>query len=308
MKVDTAEYSILPDEELRDIYKSSLRVRRLLLLPLLALAYLIGLIGVSLANDVIDLRSDGGNIINWFSELSLIAAFVGCSFVLADDPVKHKSLTLKAESAIVLLMLFQLIFSHSLVTMAVQIGLLMAVAGTNMLAHPSIIRLHALRQHPRYPFDNWRRDDTYLNRASGDDVLRYIENTINSGKVQEIGYEEFFHGEKRAYDPPAPDPEKHLQQRTHLWRSSDKDTAYVLDNIHNMYFDDGADNGELKGEELERELIKATAPPKPPEPLPEDFFQQTPIVWRSKKHDTGSSRPKDPSDSNTDSGGPMVLM
>ena len=74
-----------------------------------------------------------------------------------------------------------------------------------------------------------------------------------------------------------------LQEKARVWTDESDKTAYIMDNLDKMYFDDGLQNGELTGEELEKQLIKATAPEKPPEPAPDDFFQTQPIVWGRKK-------------------------
>ena len=174
---------------------------------------------------------------------------------------------------------------------AIFFFIFIVIAG-NTLAHPVIRDLALLRAHPRYPFDNWRRDESYLSRTDVHGAIRYIDNTLNTGKAAPVAGEEFLEGDLSEFKAPEYDPSDDLQQRKQIWRGHDKDdTGYTLDNIRNMYFDK-PDEGELSGKELERELMKATAPKKAAGPLPEDFFQQTPIIWRADKHDNGTTAPQ----------------
>ena len=289
MKIEFDEYSILPDEELLDIYKANKRARRLLCLPLLPLLYLIGTSASQVSSDFFSKANESSALGNWFILLSFAAAFVGCSFVLVEKAALHKKLTLYAMSAVFIFMCLDLIFSLILdgtvhpIKLGAEAFLIIGVAVDNYVAHSFIVQLEVLKEHPRYPFDNWRKDENYIHKASGDEVLQIIDNSINKGKVKSVGSEEFFDGEAKAYEPPKADPEKNLQQRRQVWRHHDKDdTAYTMDNLKNMYLGKTED-GELTADELEKKLWAETAPKRPREPEPEDFFQQTPVIWRTNK-------------------------
>ena len=67
-----------------------------------------------------------------------------------------------------------------------------------------------------------------------------------------------------------------------------------MDNLKNMYLGDMSDTGELTSDELEKKLWAETAPKKPKEPEPEDFFQQSPIIWRTNKDGSSSPERREP--------------
>ncbi|MBR6873650.1 MAG: hypothetical protein IKN17_09130 [Ruminococcus sp.] len=304
MKIETDEYSILPDEELREIYKRNRRIRRWLCLPMIPLIILGGFSVSSVANDLLSTTEGTGALSNAFVLLAFIVTFVGVSFVLVENPKMHIRLTLYAMSALLMIagidfvtaMLLDMNTVH-LIRLLMTLGFMIGVGTVNYVAHSFIKQHEVLKAHPRYPFDNWRKDEQYIFRADGESVLKVIDSSMNKGRVQSVGSEEFLDGETKSYEPPKPDPEKNLQQRKQVWRSHDKaETAHTMDNLKNMYFEDGTQNGELTGSDLERELWKATAPKKPREPQPEDFFQTQPIVWRSKKDDKGAGQPNRPVD------------
>lgn len=285
------EFIILPDEELMDIYRSTKGTLRLIAVPLLAMMYLTALSLSGLVSGLSHPSDEGTGLPEILTFVSTLTAFIGMTFVFSEHRSLHIKLTAIAAAVEAVPIIPEvIILKDTNYLVSTQIGYFAGILLMNLLAHPFISDLEALKAHPRFPFDNWRKDDGYLFKASTEDKLRYIDSTLNKGKVTTVGSEEYLEGKKTAYAPAEPDPEKNLQQRRQTWRGHEKEeTRYVLDNIKNMYFEDGLENGELTGAELEKELIKATAPEKPPEPIPEDFFQQTPIIWRSKKHDLPDS-------------------
>ena len=269
---------ILPDDELKDIFKHDRSLQKLISLPMLGIVYLF----VLFAPDIIFSGAATGMI-----AFSAVAAFVCYSFIFTEDPSVHRKRVLACDVIQLAFLLVGLI-AGNVTTVGIQLGMMTASNLANYFVHPILEGLYVLRNHPRYPFDNWRRDDAYASGVytSGtyeEKAVKLIDNTMNAGKVRSVGGEEFFEGEAKRFEPPKPDPEKNLQQREQIWRSSDKETGYVLDNINKMYFDDGMEYGELTGRELEKKLMHETAPKKPPEPVPEDFFQQGEIVWRNGK-------------------------
>lgn len=289
MKITSEDYLILPDEELREKFKHDKIIQKLISLPMLVLVYFFV---VFVPEVVLSGISDG------IIAFSSAAAFVTYSFIYTDDPAVHKKRVLASDVFQALLLVLGL-FATSSITTSFQLGMLVGSNLANYFFHPVMEDMYVLRNHPRYPFDNWRRDDSYISSISSNGTgeeraLKRIENTLNAGRVQSVGGEEFFEGEKKKYELPKPDPEKNLQQRKQVWRQHDKaDTGYTLDNINKMYFD-APDEGELSGEELERQLMKATAPKKPQEPPEEDFFQSSPVVWRTNKDGTTTMERRSP--------------
>ena len=279
------EYSILPDEELRELYKADKRKQKICSLPMLPAAILTAISLKNIAEGALDFRSEGSPypVILFFIMCAL--GFVGTTQVLTEKPKVQTKMAFITAGGELVLMLFCLL-TRGIILSGIALGMAAGLIGQYFVYRPIIKDMEILKAHPRYPFDNWRRDDTYINRVSYEDAVKYIGNTVGKGSVKSVGGDEFFEGKARAYEEPKPDPEKNLQQRKQVWRGHDKsETGYTLDNMKNMYFD-APDEGELSGKELERELMKATAPKKVPEPTPEDFFQSSPVIWRTNRDGT----------------------
>lgn len=296
---------ILPDEELHAQYKHSKKMRRIFAISMLVTGFFLG---IAIADFVI-VGITGGHFSDSSADLafvfSMIAAFVCTSAIVCDDPRRQTvmaSVTLIIQSLLFpsLLIMGTGLGTHDQVfeyihnagihlgTDQLSIELLMLVlsGAANLFAHKHIKILSVLKEHPRFPFTNSHRDEQYLVRATREEALRYMNNS-DEGKVHTVAGEELFDADPKAPEAPeVPDTAEHLQQRTQVWKKHDKaDTAYTMDNLRNMHFD-APDEGELSGSDLEQELMKATAPKKKPEPLPEEFFQQTPVVWRKRKDGT----------------------
>ena len=283
MKHDKDDYLILPDEELKAQFKHDKHLIWLISLPMLPLLYLIfvtfpGAVTLDVSDFVLC--------------VSAAAGFVCYSFIFIEDPQQQRKLvrTLDIFQLVIFVIgIAAVITERRFIELSAIAGFIAASNGANFIAHPIIEDLHTLRSHPRYPFDNWRREESVLSGmySSGiedDKAARYLEHTMNRGKVYGVGREEYLEGDKKEYETPKPDPEKNLQQHKQIWRRYDKsDTTYTMDNLKNMYFDDGLENGELTGDELAKKLWEETRPKKPKDPPPEDFFQQSPIIWRTNK-------------------------
>ena len=283
MKASQDDYLILPDGELHDIYKHDRRVIRFISLPMFPLIYLIVItvIGALTLEAEESILAAAG-----------IGAFVCYSAIFADSLESNRRLAAGANIFQLVMLavgvLFFVMEGRPFVPL-IQAGFIIGTNIANHIARPYIADIAVLKAHPRYPFDNWRRDESYTSSlytngtSYSDRAAKRIEGTLNAGTVRNVGGEEFLEGEQKEFELPKPDPEKNLQQRTQVWRQhSTADTGYTMDNLKNMYFD-AVDEGELSGRDLERELMKATAPKKAPEPTPEDFFQQSPVIWRKNK-------------------------
>ena len=291
MKTQQEELLILPDEELRKLYKRAKKTRRFLSYPMLfsGAIVIMNVIDVllSLLHDLHNPTAPVSAIKsgNLFSLVGAAAGFVGTSAVLTENLGLNFKLFV-CSVTVQILALSALTFASDVQGVAVMLLSVMVILTitANLVARPVIQQLAELKKHPRFPFNNALKDENYIHRATADEAARYIENTINKGKVQTIGGEEFLEGGKKTFEPPAPDPEKKLQQRRQVWRPHDKsDTSYTMDNLKNMYLGDSSQNGELSSSELEKLLWAETAPKKPKEPAPEDFFQSAPIIWRTNK-------------------------
>ncbi|MBR1393723.1 MAG: hypothetical protein IJ561_07815 [Ruminococcus sp.] len=291
MKALQDDYRILPDEELRDIYKGAKKARRFLSYPMLFSGAIVIMNVIDLLLSLLhDLRNPTAPVSviktgNLFSLVGAVAGFVGTSAVLTEDLSLNFKLFVSSVT-VQILALSALTFAADVQGVAVLLLSVMVILTitANLLARPVIQQLAELKKHPRFPFNNALKDENYIHRVTADEAVRYIENTINKGKVQTIGGEEFFEGEAKAFEKARFDPEKNLQQRKQVWRPHDKsDTSYTMDNLKNMYLGDASQNGELSSGELEKLLWAETAPKKPKEPPPEDFFQSAPIVWRKNK-------------------------
>lgn len=278
------QYAILPDEELKARFKHDRKIQWLIALPMLVLLYCC----IVLLPTVIDGGVSEGTI-----AISSVIALIGYSFVFAENPDNQKK-AVKVDVTVLAVLVLPYIIVGSYRWILAQASYIIAVIAPNVIVHPFIKDIAVLKAHPRYPFDNWRRDDSYIHRASGDEVLKIIDNTINKGKVQSVGKEDFLEGEVKTFEPPVHDHEQDFQQREQVYRQHEKsDTGYTMDNLKNMYLGK-SEEGELSGKELERELMKATAPTKPPEPIPEEFFQSSPVVWRTNKDGTTTMERRSP--------------
>lgn len=278
------DYSIMPDEELLERFRHDRKRLKLIALPLAAYVMLFAEFASTMFSS-----NSGIGMISYY----IAAGFVCYTGILFENVEKQKKFVWIMDVVQILLLVIGF-FSGNPVTPLV--GFLFAGIANlaNLCASKYINDIDVLKKHPRFPFDNWRRDETYLNRASRSDAIKYIENTDKRGSVQAGIGEEFLSGELTRFEKPKPDPEKNFQQRRQNWRSHDKaETGYALDNIKNMYFD-APDEGELSGKELERELMKATAPKKAPEPIPEEFFQSSPVIYRTNKDGSATIERREP--------------
>lgn len=284
-KIDREDYLILPNETMHEKYKETRRIQRLLGLPMALGAFFLAMAAEDLILDIFDLSDTGSPLSDITFFLSCAAGFVGLTFVLTENSDRHFKLTATDVAVQAALLVLTLLLGAESGQIFICLGFIAATVLVNWLSHPFILDIETMKQCPNFPFDTRIREN-YLSGVSGERALKVIENSMNQGKVQSVGGEEFFEGEKKTYEPPKPDPAKNLQQRKQVWRQHDKaDTGYTMDNLKNMHFD-APDEGELSGKELERELMKATAPNKPPEPPEEDFFQSSPVVWRTNKDGT----------------------
>ncbi|MBR4554299.1 MAG: hypothetical protein IKO27_01755 [Ruminococcus sp.] len=291
MELMKEDYLILPDEELKEQYRHDRHMLWLISLPLLVLMYLVFII----LPDTVTGGSNEG--IAW---ISVVACFVEYSFVLSDNPGIQKKLVIS-------LVAFQLMlcaagfFINGPAQAGLQLFYLLSATAANLVARRYIKDIAVLKEHPRYPFDNWRREDSYSYALKSDGTyedkaVRMIEGTLNRGKVLSVGGEDYFEGDKKTYEKPAPEsePGQHFQQREQIWRPHNKDdTGYTMDNLKNMYFG-SPEKGELDSRELEKLLWAETAPKKPPEPPEEDFLQQSPVIWRTNKDGTVTMERRSP--------------
>ena len=289
---DRDEYRILPDEVMREEYLRVKKTQRLLALPMLAALLLLAEAASEIVSELLGgfTASVSGNasgasgIVPVLDFLSRLAAFVGISFVLTEKGDRHLTLTW-IDVGVQGVLLVVSLFVSGFIQAGIGAGLLVATVALNLLAHPFILDLEEMRSCPNFPFLP-RKHETYISGVYGDRAVKLIERSFNEDKVLSVSGEEFFEGDRKAFEPPKPDPGLNLQQRRQVWRQHDKaDTGYTMDNLKNMHFGD-PDEGELSGKELERELMRATAPKKAPEPPEEDFFQQAPVVWRTNKDGT----------------------
>ena len=278
MKISEDDLLILPDEELKAQYKHDRNMQHLISLPMIGYICLF----ILFASDMLGSSAERGLV-----GYSAAAGFICHSFVLIDEPKLHSRLAVAGSIAQLFLVVLG-IFSKNEGTVLLQILMTLMSISANLLVLRFIKEITMLKEHPRFPFDNWRRDEStlngiYSNGSYEDRALRQINATLNKGKVVSGGHEDVFEGEPKKFEPPKYDPENNLQQRASIYRNRDKaDTAYTMDNLKKMYFDDGIENGELSGKELEDRLWAETRPKKPKEPDPEDFLQTQPIIWRNK--------------------------
>lgn len=285
------DFAILPDEELRSIYVKAKKKQRFLSLQMLLsgviLIYSVAALALSLLGAVKDLAHP--ELPQNSSELCLLfgaaAGFVGSSAVFTENSSLHLRI-------FVFSVIFELLAIIGLLTLSNNEGFAMflllpqltAAVLSNIFVRPVIKLLEELKAHPRFPFKNTVYDDSYIYKASDKNKLDIIGHSIDPKAVRSIGGDEFLEGDKKTFETPEPDPVDNLQQHKTVWRPRDKnETAYTMDNLKNMYFDDGRKNGELTGEELEKLLWEEIRPKKPKEKEPEDFLQQSPIIWRTNK-------------------------
>lgn len=270
------EYSIAPDEALRAKFKHDRKMQKIISLPMFLHIYLC----IMMLLNILEANAVQGTL-----TFSCIVALIGYSFIFSEN-IENQKKAVRVDVTVLAVLVLPYILEGRFRYLIVQALYIIGVIAGNILARPFIKDIALLKTHPRFPFDNWRQDEHYIQRASQNEVLKTIDNTMNRGKVQTVGYEEFLEGEVKTFELPKHDHEQDFQQREQVYRHHDKaDTGYTMDNIKNMYLGK-TEEGELNGNELERELMKATAPSKAPEPLPEEFFQQAPVIWRTQKDGT----------------------
>ena len=286
-KLNKDDLMILPDEELKAHFKHNKTLINLISLPMLAYIYL----AFTLLPDMV-----GSNAGAALAGFSMVAGFICYSFIFSNTPEMQKKLVIAIDIFQLLLILSGFIFvgliGGNFFPALVQFLSAAAANIANLIARPRIKELAVLRAHPRYPFDNWRRDGSVTNSQymttgnQWDHAIKRVNASMNQGRVVSGGHEDIFEDDVKALkkkDLSKEELVEVLQEKARVWTDESDKTAYIMDNLDKMYFDDGLQNGELIGEELEKQLTKATAPSKPPQPAPDDFFQTQPIVWGRKK-------------------------
>lgn len=285
------QYKIMPDEELREFYEQSKRIRRTLSMPVLLIFGISVYSVLNIISAVKDPAAEDLPILSILTLVSFAVSLISMTFIYSESARSHTVKVLISLLMTAVLAVVNLMIGPDYSLLIIQGSLFAGTLLINLLAHPVIKDIELLRSHPRFPFKNSHLDEAVLLRLKREDAAKFIGNTLDRNTVRSTGFEELFEGERKqiAEVETQVDPSEYMQQIKQMWMPHDKqDTAYTLDNIDKMYFDDGIEDGELKGEELERELRKATASSKPQEKRPEDFFQQSDMVWRSSKNDSGS--------------------
>lgn len=280
------DFMILPDEELRAQFKYDKKIIRLLSLPMLAYFYAAVMLLPAMVDD---------NAAEALTGFSMAAGFICYSFIFTEKPETQKRLVRAADIFQLLLIAAGLVagmIKGLFLGPILQVIAALAPNIANLIARPFIKELAELREHPRYPFDNWRRDESvmsgrYMTAGTAQDfAVKRVSASMNKGRVLSGGHEDVFKEDVEELKKKELSKEELvvlLQEKARIWTDESDKTGYILDNLDKMYFDDGLQNGELIGEELESQLRKATAPAKPPKPVEEDFFQTQPIVWGRKK-------------------------
>ena len=308
------DLAILPDEELRALYKSAKRKQRFLSLSLFVSGILLLLSVIDLITDIVRLGHFSSSVSDTIFASSMAAAFVAMTAVFSEN-IRRQGVQAAASIIVqTLLIPAPLILdakdgTHDTVVnivrqagipvgipqMSFQLGMLLLSVLVTVFGRPVIRDLEQLRSHPRFPFNNTLKDESYIHRADAEGVLKIIDHSLSGGKVTQVGGEELLEGEVRAFEVPAPDPAGNFQQHKKIYRPREKsETAYTMDNLKRMYIDDGLANGELSASELEKLLWAETRPKKPKEPEPEDFFQQSPIIYRKNKDGSITIERRDP--------------
>ncbi|SDB03992.1 hypothetical protein SAMN02910317_00104 [Ruminococcaceae bacterium FB2012] len=307
-KLNKDDLKILPDEELRAHFKHNKAVIKFISLPMLAYIYLGGV----LLPDMVGSNAGAG-----LTGFSMVAGFICYSFIFSNTPEMQKKLVIAVDIFQLLLILAGFIvvglINGNFFPTLVQFLSAAAANVANLIARPIIKEMSDLREHPRYPFDNWRRDESFThavftNGSTDSRAVKRIESTLNQGKVVAGGHEDIFEGDVKKSEPAKEELVELFQEKARVWTDESDKTSYILDNLDKMYFDDGLQNGELVGEELEKQLRKATAPAKPPEETPEDFFQQQTIVWRPQKHGSTNEGPREDPSASSEEKSRTVLM
>ncbi|SDB03979.1 hypothetical protein SAMN02910317_00103 [Ruminococcaceae bacterium FB2012] len=313
-KIAEEDFLIAPDEELREMYKAAKKKQRLLALSMLVTGVLAAVSLFDLITSIIRLGHFSSNTADLVFFFAMTAAFVATSAIYCDTPRKQTVLAVSAITVQVLLYPALLILgtgqgTHDTVVgyvrsagvpvgtgqLVLQFVMIVLSAGANILGHDVIRELEELKKHPRFPFSNTLSDESYIHRADSESAVRFIENTADGAQVTSVGHEEFLEGEKKAFEVPVPDPAGNLQQHRKIYRPREKsETAYTMDNLKNMYIDDGLQNGELTGPELERLFMEEIRSKKLKDPPSEEFFQQTPMIYRTKKDGSTSIEHREP--------------
>ena len=303
MKLAHDDFLIAPDEELRKCYKSAKRMQRLLALPLLVSGGLFAVSVIDLITDILRMGHFSSSVADGVFAFAMGAAFVSMTSVFSEEPRRQTVLALVPLTVQVLLYPALLILdskegTHDKVLgdlqhagipvgagqMTLQLVMILLSIIVFLLGRPVIRDIRELKKHPRFPFNNVLKDESIIHRTDAKGVLKIIDSSLNGSRVTQVEGEEYLEGEAKTYEKPAPDPSENFQQHKKIYRPREKsETAYTMDNLKNMYFDDGLENGELTGAELEKLLGSETRPKKPKEPEPEDFFQQAPIIYRPNK-------------------------
>ena len=152
-RLNKDDLKILPDEELKAHFKHNKALINLISLPMIAYLYL----GAVLLPDMV-----GKNAGAALTGFSMVAGFVCYSFIFSHTPEMQKKLVVAADIFQLVLILAGFIFvgliGGNYFPTLVQFLSAAAANIANLIARPRIKELTLLREHPRYPFDNWRRD------------------------------------------------------------------------------------------------------------------------------------------------------
>lgn len=216
MKINRDDFLMMPDEELRDIYKSRLKERKWLSTPPLlfssvcaALYFCAGFFHLTIFN-----RSLNNEVLpSLLPIIFFILSFISGMLMFNDNEKTHFS----AAIIITLLQFTVLAYGtfalekdvfRGLTDIFLDICMISSSLG-HIFVIPIIKDLKALRECPSFPFDNFRRDITYTGSISGERALSYLEHASDHN-VRSVDLDDIF--TTVAKEPPAVEEKKPYEE------------------------------------------------------------------------------------------------
>ena len=192
MGIKREDFPLMPDEQLKGIYKSRLKLRKLITAPVLFISFALTL--VYFAAGFFQQTIFNPHFSNPILPVLIPIAFfvitvVSALFIISDNTRSHLIMGLAGFACQAVILVLQSLLDIKI--QSVQLILLVFSAFAHLTVIPLIKDLEALRACPSFPFENWRRDVTYSCAVSGERGLRYTEN-VTRGGVRSSGHEDIF--------------------------------------------------------------------------------------------------------------------
>ena len=192
MIVRREDFPLMPDEQLKEIYKSRIKIRKMITAPVLFVSFaltIIYFVAGFFQQTIFNPRFSNPILPILVPIAFFLITVISSLLIISDNTRFHLIFGIAAFAAQALILGLQLAFDIKI--FSIQLILFVFSAFAHLTVIPIIKDLEALRACPSFPFDNWRRDVTYSGGISGDRGLRYTQNVTDRG-VRSTNYEDIF--------------------------------------------------------------------------------------------------------------------